>query len=290
MSTQVEILVNGKPVKQYRHNGNTYVEARDNTEYTVKVKNDSYKRRLVVITVDGINVISGKPQDESIGSGYVINSRSSLDIKGFRKDNDTVGAFKFCKKSKAYCNEAGLPGNNGVIGVRVYDEKNRIFEILNEALKKSNPPYILPSTPVWPNKPPHYPGPMYKGTGDASEYPYTTTTEPFPGTMQCSSVDNCTFDLPNKPLKGSVTYSSSSPLRSVKSAPDFSMGSTWGTKINDSVRNVEMEVEETFEEFVIYYDTKSNLEDLGIVFKQEKEVVFPKAFGGFAKPPSGWKG
>ena len=122
MNTQVEISVNGKPVKQYTHQNNIYIEARAGTEYTIKVKNDAYQRKLAVITVDGLNVITGKPQVDGIGQGYIVGSRDAITIRGFRQDMETVGAFKFCKKSGAYCNEQGLKGNNGVIGVRIYDE------------------------------------------------------------------------------------------------------------------------------------------------------------------------
>ena len=123
MNTQVEVLVNNSPVRQHNHNGNTYIEARAGTEYSIKIKNSDHNRKLVVITVDGVNVITGEPQPESIGQGYIVRAYDSLDIKGFRKDMSSVGAFKFCKSGGSYCNEKGLKGNNGVIGVRIYDEK-----------------------------------------------------------------------------------------------------------------------------------------------------------------------
>ena len=92
--THVEIKVNGKSVRQYNQDGNTYIEARAGTEYSIKINNNSWERKMAVITVDGVNVISGQPQSSDIGEGYIINARNSIDIKGFRKDSSSVGAFK----------------------------------------------------------------------------------------------------------------------------------------------------------------------------------------------------
>lgn len=124
MNTHVEITVNGKPIKQYSHKGNTYIEAKIGTEYNIRIKNDSHRRKLAVVTVDGLNVITGQPHSANdIGEGYIVGAYDSFDIKGFRKDMNSVGAFKFCQSGKSYCNEQGLKGNNGVIGVRIYDQK-----------------------------------------------------------------------------------------------------------------------------------------------------------------------
>ena len=64
--THVEVLVNGKTVRQYQHGAATYIEARAGTEYSIKIKNDTYCRKLAVITVDGLNVITGTIQPDDI--------------------------------------------------------------------------------------------------------------------------------------------------------------------------------------------------------------------------------
>ena len=253
MNTQVEVLVNGKPVRQYVHNGNTYIEARAGTEYSIKIKNSGYNRKLAVITVDGINVITGEPQPESIGQGYIVRAYDSLDIKGFRKDMSSVGAFKFCSKGKSYCNDQGLAGNNGVIGVRIYDEK-------------IVPPQIYYRSTIPITRSIHS-----KGMFDNND-------------LMCKSSFG---SASNNTMDSNITCSYSSNT----SSPDFDLGTTWGKKIDDNVVNVEFDaVESSAETCTIYYDTKENLEGIGIVFKKEKEVNFPKAFGAFAKPPKGWKG
>ena len=254
MNTQVEILVNGKSVRQHNHNGNTYIEARAGTEYSIKIKNSDHNRKLVVITVDGVNVITGEPQPESIGQGYIVRAYDSLDIKGFRKDMSSVGAFKFCKSGGSYCNEKGLKGNNGVIGVRIYDEKVIPLQL-----------YYISNVPI--TRSIHT-----KGSPDFGDF-------------LCKSSFNTSAS--NNTMDSNVTCSYSSNT----SSPDFDLGTTWGKKIEDSVTTVEFEaVESSAKTHTIYYDTKENLEAIGIVFKKEKEVNFPKAFGAFAKPPKGWRG
>ena len=89
-SFELQILINGRPVKEYNHNNETYIEGRKGTEYTLKVKNNTYHRVLAIPAVDGINVITGKPATPD-DSGYIIDGYNCVEIKGFRKDLETVG-------------------------------------------------------------------------------------------------------------------------------------------------------------------------------------------------------
>lgn len=255
----VQVLVHGKTVQQISHNGNTYIEAHDGSEYSIRIQNSSAARKLCVISVDGVNVITGQPAQEcDIVNGYIVNGFSSIEIKGFRTDVNNVGAFKFCKKANGYCNEKGLKGNNGVIGVRVYDEMARplVFkgpacppDIFENAPKITHPPYIPP--PTWID--PHLP------------------------TITCLS--NVKRGISN------ATYSTCCS----SSVPDFSAATTWGQKISDSVTYVDFEVDSCkYVDYIIYYDTRNNLEKAGVKTRKEKQM--PKAFGAFATPPKGWRG
>jgi hypothetical protein len=259
--THVEIKVNGKSVKQYKHEGNTYVEAREGTEYSIRIQNDSWGRKLAVITVDGVNVITGQSQDEGVGEGYIINDRNSIEIKGFRKDSNTVGAFKFCRKGASYCNEKGLKGNNGVIGVRLYGEK--IHPIITYRSNIDNE--------------------LYKRYDLSPIMCKSSSADSHPGVYR-TMVDNSTRGLDSNDIQCCCTASTNS-------APDFDLGTTWGQRLNDSVIQVNFENEDyVYAEHIVYYDTRENLEKIGVQFKEEKQIALPKAFGSFAKPPKGWKG
>ena len=266
MNTQVEVLVNGKPIKQHQHEGKTFIEARVNTEYTIKVKNSSGKRKLAVITVDGLNVISGNPHSDTDRQGYIVGAYDSLEVKGFRKDMKSVGAFKFCQAGGSYCNEKGLKGNNGIIGIRVYDE------VVKTVFR----------SPMWGNN-------NRYGTEDNHYKGSPSIPNPYDITFTCNNATSTNY---SSEVSDSSVQCSSLRSMNMKSsaAPKFDVGTTWGKEINDSVINVEFEPTTHCDEYVIYYDSKGNLENMGIKFVKEKQVHYPKAFGTFATPPKGWQG
>ena len=97
----VEVLVNGKPVKKYNHQSKVYIEGRSGTEYSLRLRNNSFDRVLAIISVDGVNVITGQVASEN-DTGYIIDPNSSIDVSGFRKDKNTVGSFVFRGKNESY--------------------------------------------------------------------------------------------------------------------------------------------------------------------------------------------
>lgn len=248
---EVQVLVNGKPVYEITHEGKTFIEGRIGTQYTLRVKNNSWQRVMAVISVDGINVVTGKPA-VSEDTGYILSPYNSMEIKGFRQDLSTVGAFKFCQRSQSYCNQAGAPGNNGVIGVRVYGEKIK--------------PVVYKKEHTYPTMTSYYP-PVYP--------PYDT--------MIRSSLN--TGEDTN-----SATYSYNVSHGNTNNSESFGIGTTWGESVQDSVTMVEFETGDMLAEFELYYVSNKGLSKLGVPIKREKQVAFPKAFDGFAKPPSGWRG
>lgn len=262
------ILVNGRPVKQYTYQGNTYIEAREGTTYSIKINNLShFKRLLAVITVDGLNVINGLPQDNNVGQGYIIDYGGILEVKGFRESANTVGAFKFCKRSASYCNERGLKGNNGVIGVRIYDEKIPVPIMVNDTWIDTTK--TTPEAKEWYKE-------WYK---DWITYRTNTTLdEPLYKGQISSSTSSLSIDKPDMLCC---------------TTPDFDLGTTWGEKINDATVLTTFEAcEVPSYEHIIYYDTRTNLEKIGISFKEIKHISqapMPKAFNVYAKPPKGWK-
>ena len=116
MSYEVQILVNGSRCKQYYHNGKTFLEAKKGSEYTLEIKNNTWQRILAVCSVDGLDVLNGKPAAED-GNGYVINGYNSLKIDGFRLSDNEVAKFVFDYKGNSYAasKEDGSERNVGVI-------------------------------------------------------------------------------------------------------------------------------------------------------------------------------
>jgi hypothetical protein len=112
----------GQPLEVYRHQGRLYVAGVPGSKYAVSLRNTSTGRVLAVVSVDGVNVISGEtasPQQ----TGYVLDARAAADITGWRKSLNQVAAFVFTALPDSYAARTGRPENVGVIGVAVFREK-----------------------------------------------------------------------------------------------------------------------------------------------------------------------
>jgi len=106
-----------------RKKGYTFFSAPIGSEYTISVRNTSSRRILVIPTVDGLNVID-RSKGNWDGSGYVLEPYRTVDIPGFRRQDDFqyVERFTFNKSRFSLANRIGDVQNVGVIGVAVFEE------------------------------------------------------------------------------------------------------------------------------------------------------------------------
>jgi len=289
-NVEVEILVNGNTVAKYRKDGRTYIEAKEGSEYEILIKNNGWSRILTVSSVDGLNSLTGESASEE-DIGYVISGYNSFKIKGFRYNNDKVGSFKFSKKEKSYADgkSSDLGLNCGIIGVRVFDEKQ------NFTITTTGTTYIPNTqTPYFGNPPPEW-------------NPYTPVGNPpgwdSSGTWGCNSVPNnniitvhnmgggsCGQSMMSMNLSdNSCKYStgvSNSNLSVTKTS--FDMGTTWGKSKESKVISTTFEKGLLAYSIDIYYASRKSLVEMGVIESNKPKVSFPKSFGGYAKPPSGW--
>jgi hypothetical protein len=124
MRSTVEIVdrTEGRVLPVYWHEGRRYVVGKPGNEYAIRVRNTGSGRILAVMSVDGVNVITGDtaaPQQ----SGYVLAPYASADIGGWRKSMSRTAAFYFTALPDSYAARTGRPDNVGVIGVAVYRER-----------------------------------------------------------------------------------------------------------------------------------------------------------------------
>ena len=109
----------GRELPVYWHEGRPYVVGKPGNEYQVVVRNRRSEDLLAVVSVDGVNVLSGQTASPDQG-GYVVSPRERLDIKGWRKSLGEVASFYFTSLGDSYAARTDRPQNVGVIGVALY--------------------------------------------------------------------------------------------------------------------------------------------------------------------------
>jgi hypothetical protein len=115
----------GDVLPVYWQDGERFVAGEPGREYEIRLRNGGGGRILAVTSVDGVNVISGKTA-APLGSGYVLDPGSVLDIDGWRKSMAQVAAFYFTALPDSYAARTGRPDNVGVIGVALFRENTPI--------------------------------------------------------------------------------------------------------------------------------------------------------------------
>jgi hypothetical protein len=105
--------------------GQSYVEGQPGRRYAVRLVNRTGARVLTVLSVDGVNAVSGQTADPA-QAGYVLGPYQSTDVTGWRKSLSEVAAFEFAPLADSYAARTGRPGNVGVIGVAVFQERRPV--------------------------------------------------------------------------------------------------------------------------------------------------------------------
>jgi hypothetical protein len=112
----------GRKLPVHESGGRWFVAGKPGDEYQVTVRNRSGGDLLAVVSVDGVNVVSGETAAQW-QSGYVIGRGRSMSIKGWRKSLEKIAAFYFTDLGDSYAARTGRPDNVGVIGVALFKRK-----------------------------------------------------------------------------------------------------------------------------------------------------------------------
>ncbi len=307
-NVELQIVVNDKVIAEYSKDSAIYVEAKNGYEYGIRLKNHNSFKVKVVLGADGINVIDSKPiGDNPNEMGYVLDAGVDTIIKGYRVDNQNVASFKFVEGEKAYANKSkGMNGKTqGVISAKVYAEKikspdwkDEIAKLKEEIGRKKNKSDIdfipVPYYPSWPR--PWYepydtrPWITWCGsttTANASNVTLYNTNLGDNSCIQSNVLNDCHVDAINPNIR-CVNFQQ-------KEENPFSLGSTFGKKVEQAVTEVAFEVGNLIAELAIYYTTKKGLESLGVEMKKLPKIskmpeAFPAAKNRYCEVPSGWEG
>lgn len=247
-SYEVEVLVNGKPAKEYSHDGKIFIEGREGTKFSLRFHNNTWSKKLFIPTIDGLSIIDGELASYK-SSGYIVDGYGTITVDGWRKNTNEVAEFYFSSPDRAYAHRVDKGGNLGVIGVAVFDER------------------IEPTT--------YFCGGTTTIADYQPKYFDTQSTTPlwnFTGGSQCSM----------RSAANSVDYCSMSNTPVSKS-----LGTGWGDTKKSDVTTVEFKAMANPEAiFEIFYNTREQLESIGIDFKKAPLYVAPQAFPAqYCKPP-----
>jgi len=112
----------GRPLPTFCYQDRTYVMGGLGQRYFLRVRNDSGQRIEVVASVDGRDVLDGRPA--SIAKrGYLIEARGTLTIDGYRLSREAVAAFRFSSVPQSYACQMGDDHDVGVVGLAVFRER-----------------------------------------------------------------------------------------------------------------------------------------------------------------------
>lgn len=111
-----------RPLPGFTAAGRTLIMGEDGARYRIVVRNDTPARFEIVASVDGLDVIDGKPADPN-RRGYLVDPYGLLTIEGFRTSDQAIAAFRFGAVSESYAARTSGDRNVGVIGLAVFAER-----------------------------------------------------------------------------------------------------------------------------------------------------------------------
>jgi hypothetical protein len=273
---ELELLVDGTPARAYLHQGETWVLGRLGERYTLRVHNRSDRRIEAVVSVDGRDVVDGKPAEFRRKRGYLVEAWGTVDIDGWRVSQREAAAFRFSRVADSYAARTGSARNVGVIGVAVFPER-------------------------WsPPQPPPRPlaGPWNHGAPAPSSDPWNHEAPAASEEREAAAPAPAAPEAPASSA-GQASSADSSRRAAKSTAPRPGLGTEFGEAVASSVTEVPFERANGTAPSVVLgvrYDDRDGLLALGIPVDgpswseadlRRTASPFPSD-GRFAHPPPGW--
>lgn len=257
---ELQVLVGGVPSRTFQHEGGTFVLGHLGERYTLRVVNHTGRRIEAVVSVDGRDVIDGKPGDWREKRGYLVPAWGTVEIDGWRISRQEAAAFRFSTVPESYAARTGNAREVGVIGVAIFAER-----------------WSPPPRPLYAPPPP----PPWQGRDDLE-----------------GRVDRVPPAADEAPSAGAPS-AAPSPLAQ-KRAERPGLGTEFGEAVSSHVTEVPFERARPRPDAVIgaRYDDRAGLMALGIDVDGERtsesrlratSEPFPVVERGYAEPPPGWR-
>lgn len=226
----------------HSHEGRYYVVGKPGNEYQIRVRNRTGGDILSVVSVDGVNAVSGETAAWH-QTGYILGPQQGFDVKGWRKSLERVAAFFFTEHPNSYAARTGRPDNVGVIGVAVFRRKLEPAARIDQS-----PPRAEPAAP------------------DAREYssPYPAPADAAGGPAHAPESAAARLIAPDVQL--------------ARKSPSLGTGHGRSQTSRVSYASFERATERPEEVITIHYDTYSNLVALGVIRTPRIASPFPGQF------------
>lgn len=122
---RVELLVDGRPMREYRDRGTTYVEAQRGREYSVRLTNLENVRVAVALAVDGRNSIDGRRTSAADARKWILDPWQSMTVSGWQVGESRARRFFFTTEDRSYADWLGDTRHVGVIEAVAFRERPR---------------------------------------------------------------------------------------------------------------------------------------------------------------------
>jgi len=272
---EVTVLVDGVPAPTYFHNGETYVLGQMGERYVLRVSNHTGRRIEAVVSVDGRDVIDGRPANVRTKRGYLVPAWGSVDIDGWRLSQREAAVFRFSSVADSYAARMGNARDVGVIGVAVFPQRG----------------YAPPPRPHQPY-PPYYPyddASPDRDRGYAENQPRTKREADAPAAESAPA--------PAPPVASGEAPRSRAPSQRP------GLGTEYGEATHSPVREVNFVRANASRPAVVLgmrYNDRPGLMAVGIdvdnvwgpddTYLRQTAHPFPVSTrGGYATPPPGWR-
>jgi hypothetical protein len=243
-----------------------YLEARTGARYGVRLANRTGERVGVVLTVDGLNAISGQ-RDEGTGRMYILYPYQDIDVRGWRTSLSDVRRFTFVDERASYAARSGKANRKmGWIEVAVYRERM---------------PYAR--RPWW-------------GDEWVSRPNRESGESPGEAALPADRADGAPASPPSAPdaKSGTAEAPRGADLEARRHVPrsraESYPGTGWGERTHDPALEVAFDAESTpADRVTLRYEYASGLRALGILprphWTRDRLRERDRAVDGFAPPP-----
>lgn len=273
------VLVNGKPIREYRHQNRLWVEGKSKSSYDLLFHNYLKQSVLAIFSVDGLDVMTGKVPDLRTSPGYVVEPLSTLKVPGWRLDNTEVAKFVFGKRKDSYAEKTGTPQNVGVIGCAVFLAKSHL------------------TFTQWP-----YPWYIYPCSGPFQDPPLVDSSTNIiwttDSTGPCEFASSTKVEVPASLYHSTINTDVNSHSSASKAQEVFSVNQDLGTEFGERLSHKVTEVlfdrqDHPLKVVEIHYASKLALIEMGVINPEAKATIsraFPNEPSLGCTPPKDWNG